>query len=91
MIRPIQMNNNIVIYSINQKNGKLAKVGQHASGGEHPRNFMIDPTGTYLLAANRDTDNIVIFKRDQETGLLSETGKELEVSMPVCLKMMPRD
>ena len=81
--------NNIVIYSISQESGMLSKVGQHTSGGEHPRNFMIDPTGTYLLAANRDTDNIVVFKRDKTTGLLSETGIELKVSMPVCLKMMP--
>lgn len=81
--------NNIVIYAINPSDGRLTKVGQHASGGEHPRNFAIDPTGRYLLAANRDTDNIVVFRRDHQTGLLSETGTELNVSMPVCLKMIP--
>jgi 6-phosphogluconolactonase len=81
--------NNIVIYEIDQKEGTLTNVGQHTSGGVHPRNFMIDPTGRYLLVANRNTDNIVVFKRNQETGLLSETGKEIEVSMPVYLKMIP--
>ncbi|MCW9708272.1 lactonase family protein [Aliifodinibius sp. 1BSP15-2V2] len=81
--------NNIVIYAIDQDNGELSRVGQHASGGVHPRNFMIDPTGRYLLVANRNTDNIVVFKRNQETGMLTDTGRELEVSMPVCLKMMP--
>lgn len=81
--------NNIVIYAINPSDGRLTKVGRHASGGEHPRNFAIDPTGRYLLAANRDTDNIVVFRRDRQTGLLSETGTELNVSMPVCLKMVP--
>jgi 6-phosphogluconolactonase len=49
---------------------------------------MIDPTGNYLLAANQGTDNIVIFKRNKVTGLLKETGKQIEVSMPVCLKML---
>lgn len=80
--------NNIVIYSIDQETGQLQKIGQSSSGGVHPRNFMIDPTGRYLLVANRNSDNIVVFERNKETGLLSETGTELEISMPVCLKMM---
>ncbi len=81
--------NNIVVYKINQENGKLEKVREQGSGGVHPRNFMIDPTGQYLLVANRNTDNIVIFKRDKETGMLTKTGREIAVSQPVCLKMVP--
>ncbi|MDR8392586.1 lactonase family protein [Aliifodinibius sp. S!AR15-10] len=81
--------NNIVIYSIDQQSGELTKVGEQASGGVHPRNFMIDPTGQFLLVANRHTDNIVIFNRDEDTGQLSPTGTEIEVSQPVCLKMIP--
>lgn len=83
--------NNIVIYSIDQNSGFLDKVGEHSSGGVHPRNFMIDPTGAYLLVANRHTDNIVIFKRDQESGLISPTGFEIDVSQPVSLQMIPID
>lgn len=81
--------NNIVIYSIDEQNGKLTKAGQQPSGGVHPRNFMIDPTGRYLLAANRHTDNIVVFRRDEETGMLTPTGVEAEVSQPVSLQMVP--
>lgn len=81
--------NNIVIYSIDESNGMLSKAGEQSSGGVHPRNFMIDPSGRYLLVANRHSDNIVIFRRDQETGLLSPTGQEIEVSQPVSLQMAP--
>ena len=81
--------NNIVIYSIDEESGRLSFVGQKPSGGVHPRNFMIDPTGSYLLVANRHTDNIVVFERDKETGMLTATGREIEVSQPVCLKMIP--
>lgn len=80
--------NNIVAYSIDQQKGTLTKVGTYDSGGIHPRNFAIDPTGQYLLAANRYTNNIVIFQRDKENGELSATGKEIEVSQPVCLKLI---
>lgn len=80
--------NNIVIYSINPENGELAHKGEVASGGVHPRNFIIEPTGRYLLVANRHSDNIVVFERDRETGLIEPTGSEIKVSQPVCLKLM---
>jgi 6-phosphogluconolactonase len=80
--------NNIAIFSINQSTGKLKLKGFQSTRGRTPRNFMIDPTGNYLLAANQDTDNIVIFKRNKVTGLLKETGKQIKVSMPVCLQML---
>jgi 6-phosphogluconolactonase len=51
-----------------------------------PRNFTIDPTGNFLLVANQESDNIVIFKRDKKTGLLTDTGKRVQVGNPVCLK-----
>jgi 6-phosphogluconolactonase len=40
-----------------------------------PRNFAIDPTGNFLLVAHH-TNDIVIFKRDQSTGAITDTGKE---------------
>jgi 6-phosphogluconolactonase len=39
------------------------------------------------LVANQGTDNIVIFKRNKQTGMLEETGKQIQVPKPVCLKM----
>lgn len=80
--------NNIVIYSIDQKNGHLIKKGQQSSGGKTPRNFMIDPSGNFLLAANQQTDNVVVFKRNKITGLLKPTKQEIKVPAPVCLKMI---
>jgi 6-phosphogluconolactonase len=81
--------NNIVYYAIDAKTGKLLRKGQQSSRGKAPRNFMIDPTGNFLLVANQDTDNVVVFKRNQVTGGLKPTGEEINISMPVCLKMLP--
>lgn len=81
--------NNLVIYSIDQQSGLLSVVGSESSGGVHPRNFTIDPSGNYLLIANQDSNNIVVFKRNKETGGVSPTGTEIELSQPVCLKMIP--
>ncbi|MFT3705760.1 MAG: lactonase family protein [Agriterribacter sp.] len=78
--------NTLAIYSINQKDGKLQLSGHQSTLGSIPRNFIIDPSGNFLLAANQQSDDIVIFKRNQQTGLLTDTGKRISVGNPVCLK-----
>ena len=79
--------NELVIYSIDNA-GKLSLVGHQSVLGKTPRNFAIDPSGKFLLAANQDSNDIVIFKRDVKTGLLTGTGKKIEVDKPVCLKFV---
>jgi 6-phosphogluconolactonase len=79
----------IAIYSINQLTGMITLVGHQSVMGEKPRNFNFDPSGTFLLVANQNTNEIVIFKRDLTTGLLSDTGNRIAVGKPVCLKWIP--
>jgi len=81
--------NSIVIYAIDQTTGKLTVKGFESTGIKTPRNFLIDPTGNWLLVANQAGKSVVLFKIDQKTGLLSATGKQLEIPAPVCLKMTP--
>ena len=79
--------NSIATFSV-ASNGRLQLKKIQPSGGKHPRNFTIDPSGKFLLIANRDSDNIVIFKRDVKTGLLQDTGEKIKVSKPVFLQMV---
>lgn len=79
--------NEITIYAIGD-DGKLTYAGRQATLGRTPRNFAIDPTGNFLLVANQDTNDIVIFRRDSATGLLRDTGKRIQVDKPVCLKFV---
>ena len=78
----------IGIFSIHRKTGKLTLVGHQSVNGKTPRNFAIDPSGNFILVANQDSDNVTIFKRDKKTGKMTATGKEMKISMPVCLKFM---
>lgn len=78
--------NSIAIFSIDKKSGKLKALGYESTKGEVPRNFTIDPSGNFLLVANQESDNIVIFKRNKKTGLLTDTGNRIKVGKPVCLK-----
>ena len=79
--------NTIAIFSIDQADGMLTLVGHQSTYGDHPRNFTIDPTGKFLLVANMGTGNIVVFKRNMKTGLLSRTKHEIKVPFPSCLQM----
>lgn len=67
------------------KNGKLEFVQRTSTLGKGPRNFNIDPTGNFLLVGHQYTNDIVIFKRDKKTGILTATGKKIELCSPVCL------
>jgi len=79
--------NDIVGYKI-APSGKLTELFHQSSKGIQPRNFVIDPTGSFLLVANVDSGNIVVFKINQESGQLSATGNEIIVEKPFCLKMI---
>jgi len=70
--------------------GSLTLVDHTSAGGRHPRNFALspDPDASFLLAANRDTNDVVVFRRDAATGRLSEPVTRFEVSKPVCIKFL---
>jgi 6-phosphogluconolactonase len=76
--------NTISLFKI-LKNGKLESKGQISTLGKGPRNFVIDPTGKFLLVAHQYSNTIVIFKRDLLTGSLIDTGKRVELCAPVCM------
>lgn len=79
-------NNSIAIYSINETNGELSLIGHQSTQGKTPRNFAIDPTGTFLLVANEESDNIVTFRIDPVSGKLIDINQEISIPMPVCIK-----
>jgi len=78
--------NTIAIFKINQKTGWITLVGHQSTLGKTPRNFNFDPSGNFLLVANQNSDEIVIFKKDKKTGLLNDTGERIKVGSPVCIK-----
>jgi 6-phosphogluconolactonase (cycloisomerase 2 family) len=75
----------ITIWKVNPEDGTLTKVGFQPTG-IHPRNFGITPNGELLLCACRDSNKVQIFRRDKETGLLTDTGQAIEMSRPTCVQ-----
>jgi 6-phosphogluconolactonase len=77
--------NTIVVFKIGN-DGKLTLAGRESCGGNWPRNFVIDPSGKYILAGNEKSGDISLFKIDEKTGLPVATSKSFKITTPSCLK-----
>ena len=80
--------NTITVFKVHS-NGMINQVQQITTLGEGPRNFTIDPNDNYLLVAHQYSNTVVIYKRDKTTGMLTETGKKIDICSPVCLLFTP--
>jgi len=80
--------NNIAIYRI-RSNGKLQLIAHQPTLGKSPRYFSMDPEGNYLLCGNQNSDEIIIFKRNKQTGLLTDSGNRIALGKPVCIRWVP--
>jgi 6-phosphogluconolactonase len=76
--------NNIAVYAVDQKTGKLTFVELQNTRGDHPRNFCMDKKGAFVFVENMNSDNIVIFKRDPATGKL-DYAAETKLPATACL------
>jgi 6-phosphogluconolactonase len=82
----------IAQFSIDAKTGQLALVHHFAIQGKTPRDFELDPTGSHLLAAGQDSNNVVVFGIDPATGReLLKTDDIVDVPSPVGLTFVPED
>ncbi len=77
-------NNTITAYFV-KRSGKLVYKFTQSTLGIGPRNFSISPDGAYLLAANQNSNEIVIFNRSIQSGNIVDSGKRIPVGKPVCL------
>jgi 6-phosphogluconolactonase len=77
--------NTIVTFNV-RNDGLLSLAGHTTCGGNWPRNFVIDPTGRFILVGNQKSNYISVFRIDRKTGLPSIALDSARVKMPVCLK-----
>ena len=77
--------NTIAIYNVHPTDGKINLLAHQSTLGRRPRNFSIAPDGKQLIVANQDSDEMVIFLRNTETGMLTDSGKRISVPTPVCI------
>ncbi|PWG00098.1 lactonase family protein [Levilactobacillus bambusae] len=70
--------NSIAVFKTH-RHGELELVQLISTEGDFPRDFNFNGDQTYLIAANQNTDNLTLYKRDPETGKLTMLQKDYEV------------
>ena len=65
------------------KTGALTPIARSNCGGKTPRNFVLDPTEHWMLVANQDSNQISVFARNPETGVLADAGKSFAAATPM--------
>ena len=80
----------IAVFNVDPQKFTLTAVGQVPTLGKTPRNFALDPTGAWLLAANQDSSDIAVFKVNGPTGQLVPSGELVkDAPLPVSLVFVP--
>jgi len=74
----------IAVYSI-LADGSLELLEIVPSHGKTPRDFDITPDQEFLIAVHQDSDNATVFKRDIESGKLTEISHDFYVPESVCV------
>ena len=74
----------IAVYKI-LKDGSLELVEITPTNGKNPRDFNITPDQKYIIAVHQDSDNATVFKRDIESGKLTEVSHDFYVPESVCV------
>jgi 6-phosphogluconolactonase len=72
-------------FKANATTGALTPMSRSSCGGKIPRNFTLDPTERWMLVANQDSNNVSVFARNSETGVLAEQGKSFAIAAPMCI------
>ncbi len=81
--------NTIAVFDV-APNGTLKKTQDVSTQGRTPRNFQLDPAGRFLLAANQDTSNVVVFRVDPKSGQLTPAGQNASVPSPVSILFLKK-
>jgi 6-phosphogluconolactonase len=71
----------IVVFHV-ENDGTLTRVGDTPTMGQTPRHFQIEASGALLLVANQGSSNVVSFRVDAVTGMLTATGQSVSVPSP---------
>jgi 6-phosphogluconolactonase len=69
--------------------GTISPVQIEHVRGATPRNFNLDPSGKWLLAAGQDSHTLASFAVDAESGRLTYNRSIVSTPTPICVLMVP--
>ncbi len=82
--------NTLAVGLIDLKEGKISRFENLDCGGDWPRAFEMDPSGHYILVANKRSDSLSVMTRDIYTGTFQKAYDLPTVRGPQCIKLLKR-
>lgn len=75
----------ITAFRVDQANSKLSVIEVEPVRGATPRNFNLDPSGRWLLAAGQDSHTLACFAVNPETGELTYNRSNVTAPSAICV------
>jgi 6-phosphogluconolactonase len=85
----VRGNNSIAVFDFDENTSTATLRGSEPTGGRTPRNFAIDPSGTWLVVANQDPGSLVMFQLNPDSLWPERVGSPLETPSPTCVTFWP--
>lgn len=76
-------------FRVEEGGAALRPLGRFPTLGGCPRNFSLSPDGKWIAVANQEPGTLVIFSRDENTGLPGEALCQAKVPQVSCVKWGP--
>lgn len=77
--------NSIAVFAIAEDGTSIESIQSISTEGDFPRDFALSPDDEYVVAANQNSDNLTLYRRDSESGLLTMIQKDVFAPEAVCI------
>lgn len=77
--------NSIAVFAIADDGSSVEMIQTISTEGDFPRDFALSPDNAYVVAANQNSDNLTLYRRDKESGLLTMIQKDVFAPEAVCV------
>ncbi|MBF8807531.1 MAG: lactonase family protein [Enterococcus lacertideformus] len=77
--------NSIAVFAVSEEDRTLKRIQIIATEGDFPRDFALSPDNNYVVCANQNTDNLTLYYRHEDTGLLELRQKDIYAPECVCV------
>jgi 6-phosphogluconolactonase len=78
----------VQVFAIEQRTGALRSLQRINAGGKSPWSVALDPSDRWFIVANEATNNLAVFARNQQSGMLAYTGRSLSTPQPTALAFL---
>ncbi len=69
--------NSIAVYAVSENGEAIERIHQFQQKAIFQEISICDPSEDFVVVANQDSDNLTLYRRNQETGLLENDSKKM--------------